>query len=550
MKKTTLPTLRTYRRLFQLFIAIAFILIPILNRSDYSYVYGNFLSFHLFEIPLADPLAVLQLTIKNFYLTLDNFIGALLPLTLAFCLGTVFCSWICPYGLLSELTHRLSKKILSRGYTGWAISWKGFPLKMGIFVLGFTAFFIFSTTPILNQLSTAAWYTRFFQYLFGQDVVSLCFLFLLALLIIEFIAQKRLWCRYICPQSILITLIKVVNRKRMRVAFAKEKCICKPGRERCVAACTLSLNPKTVHHVLEMECSNCGDCTVACKKMGQALSFEFPMAQGLGHRLAAFLPKPSMILKGVGVVAVISMAIFGLVQLFQSIEFTPSKSIIKSKLLSNKKISWKNGDCNYFELLADGTIIRVGGDWPINGFKGSTWEPVDKQGSFKVIPYPDQVDEYIIYRVGKSLKVGEQVTRETYKDGVKEQGSDKLLTISGYGDIKNNHVEEATTMDARVSLTRWAEETYVLNLTVYDPGGKKIKRIYTEGDAITTEGMLTSVHRWINSPEIIVSSGTAPKLPIHTSMKIIFHDGHTENAIFITDRFHDRSNETFEDLWF
>ena len=86
------PTLKIYRRTFQIFVAISFIIIPILNRTDYSYVYGNYFSFHLFGIPFADPLAVLQLTVKNFYLTVDNAIGTLLPLLLAFALGTVCCS--------------------------------------------------------------------------------------------------------------------------------------------------------------------------------------------------------------------------------------------------------------------------------------------------------------------------------------------------------------------------------------------------------------------------------------------------------------------------
>ncbi len=547
MKK---PTLRTYRRLFQIFVAVAFIVIPILNRSDYSYVYGNFLSFHLFGIPLADPLAVLQLTIKNFYLTVDNFVGALLPLILAFCLGTVFCSWICPYGLFSEITQRLSKKIMPRGYSGWPIYWKGFPLKMGIFCVGFAAFFIFSTTPILNQLSTAAWYTRFFQYLFGQDIISLCFLFLLALLLIEFIAQKRLWCRYVCPQSILITLTKVLNRKRLKVAFVEEKCICKPGRERCVAACTLSLNPKSVHRAVEMECSNCGDCTVACARMGKALSFEFPMGRGLGGRLGTVLPRPRTVLISLVSLSLGALLIFGGVRLVRNVDFSPSRPVISSSLLSNKVIGWKEGDCNLLELLEDGTLIRVGGDWPVNGFKGSRWEPVGENGSFKVIPYANKPDHYDIYRVQGRIGSSVQVKRERYEKGSKVEEPDRVLTIASYSDLTGSHLDVATTMDARVSLTRWAEETYVLNLTVYDPGGKKIKRIYTEGDKITTEGMLTSVHRWINSPEIIVSSGSAPKLPIHTSMKILFHDGHTETAKFITDRVHDRSRETFEDLWF
>ena len=99
-------SLKNKRRALQIATALAFVLIPILNRNRYSLVYGNFLSFHMFGIPLADPLAVLQLTVKNYYLTVENVIGTLIALTVAFLLGTVFCSWVCPYVLLYESTHQ------------------------------------------------------------------------------------------------------------------------------------------------------------------------------------------------------------------------------------------------------------------------------------------------------------------------------------------------------------------------------------------------------------------------------------------------------------
>ncbi|MCK5192979.1 MAG: 4Fe-4S binding protein [Desulfobulbaceae bacterium] len=269
------PSIKTCRRALQIFVAIAFIIIPILNRTRYSLVYGNFLSFHAFGIPLADPLAVLQLTLRNLYLTFDNLIGTLIPLVIAAWLGTVFCSWACPYGLFSELTQWLSRKILPRQYNGLPLYRKGFPFKFAIFIFGFVGFFFFSTTPVLNQLSLPAWYARFFQYLFGQDYFSLCIFFLLALLVIEFVAQKRLWCRYICPQSVLIGLTKLINSKRLKVNFDESKCLCKSGRDHCVAACTLNLEPKKVGVALETECTNCGDCIMACKKVGKALNFKF-----------------------------------------------------------------------------------------------------------------------------------------------------------------------------------------------------------------------------------------------------------------------------------
>ncbi len=280
MKK---PSIKTYRRLCQLLVIVMFIVIPILNKNRYSLLYGNLLSFHFWVIPLADPLAVLQLTLKNLSITFDSFAGAFISLLVAFSLGTVFCSWMCPFGFLSELAVNFSKKILPRSFKGFAIVAPGFKLKFSIFIVGIGFFLLFSTTPVLNQLSLPAWYTRFFQYLFGQGYFSLSILVIIALLLFEFIAQKRIWCRYICPQSVLLSLTKRLNTKRLIVGFDPQKCRCKGEQEHCTLACSLSLKPKTVWNLKEMECTNCGDCIVACKKIGKALSFQMGRGKSGSH---------------------------------------------------------------------------------------------------------------------------------------------------------------------------------------------------------------------------------------------------------------------------
>jgi len=544
--------LKTYRRCFQVFIAVVFIVIPIANRSDYSYVYGNYLAFHLLGIPFADPLAVLQLTLKNHYITLENTIGALVPLLLAFALGTVFCSWLCVYGLLSEWTHQLSKKLLPPGYRGLPLGRPGFPFKMGVFVAGFIGFFVFSTTPILNQLSLAAWYSRFFQYLFGQDVVSLCFLFLLALLCIEFLARKRLWCRYVCPQSVLIILAKQLGRKRMRVAFAEEKCICKPGYERCDRACSLQLQPKTLDRILETECSNCGDCVVACTKMGRALFFKFPLGRELSRRvqLKGKIPILKKTAAALGCLVVFVGLGYLVVREMPRVKFSTGSPAIDNVLLSNKKIRWNDGRARYYEFLPDGTLICVGGDWPVEGFKGWQWESVDEKGSFKILQQASMPGVYAIARVSTTIGKGVSFIFEQYVDGKKVEGEEQTFTIQVYSPVENSHVVTATIMDARVILNRYADEVYILELTVQDPGGKQIKRILSRGDLITTEGMLTAVHRWINSPVITASEGGPPKLPIHTSMELRFRDGRSKQVTFLTDSIKNRSSEMFEDLWF
>lgn len=269
------PSLKTYRRISQVLILLLFIAVPILNKSRYSLMYGNLLSFHLWFIPLADPLAVFQLSLKNFYMTLDNFIGAFLPLLLAFFLGTVFCSWICPYGYLSEMVFHLRRRINRpesiRGNSSMVAVW----CKISIFFIGIILFLIFSTTPVLNQLSLPAWYTRFFQYYFGQGYFSLSIFAIAAILFVEFLFKKRLWCRYICPQSVLIILVKRINSSRLMVKYDPNKCLCKnETRERCTNVCTLGLRPKNVGRVNEYECTNCGDCTGACNQVGKALQLK------------------------------------------------------------------------------------------------------------------------------------------------------------------------------------------------------------------------------------------------------------------------------------
>ena len=274
MKRTTL---RTYRRTIQISVAVTFIIIPWLNHMRISFVYGNFLSFHLFAIPLADPLAVLQITLKNGYLSAGLLIGAGIAIVLAAVLGTVFCSWICPFGLLSEwgngIVRCLRKRKKSKGHKPHLL---GFRIKLVLFAMGLIGFLIFSTTPILNQLSLPAWYSRIFQFWFEQRHISLGILALLAVVAFEIAAGQRLWCRYVCPQSVMIALAKQINPRRLNVVFDAEACICKRRHnDPCTRACSLDLDPKGLKIMPETDCTNCGDCVVACKKRGGALTFRF-----------------------------------------------------------------------------------------------------------------------------------------------------------------------------------------------------------------------------------------------------------------------------------
>ena len=103
-----------WRQTMQIGVAVLFIMLPMMNASGFSFIWGNFLNMHVGSLTFSDPLAALQVIVKNQYLPAGLLIGAGMVLAIAFCLGTVFCSWICPFGLFSELVNRLACRVWPR----------------------------------------------------------------------------------------------------------------------------------------------------------------------------------------------------------------------------------------------------------------------------------------------------------------------------------------------------------------------------------------------------------------------------------------------------
>jgi len=266
------PSLKTTRRLVQALLALAFILIPYLNARGVNLVHGNFLAFDLAGLPLADPLAALQVVVHNWPVPTRLLVGGLIPLALAFFLGTVFCSWACPFGLMSELVQGLGRRVFS-GRGRRVRMGRGLVGKAYLVGLGLLAVAGLSLPPLLNQLSLPGWYSRLFQIWFLQGYWSWAAWGLLGILLLELAAGRRLWCRYLCPQSLLLTLAQTLNPARLAVNFDARRCHCQGGVSACIQACSLDLNPKALRGRGESECNNCGDCVVACRDQGRALGF-------------------------------------------------------------------------------------------------------------------------------------------------------------------------------------------------------------------------------------------------------------------------------------
>jgi ferredoxin-type protein NapH len=268
-------SIRIWRRTIQSGVAVFFILLPILNAEGFSFIWGNFLNIHVGSLTFSDPLAVLQMIVKNRYLPVGLLISAGTVLAIAFCLGTVFCSWICPFGLLSELVNRLACRVWPQKSCLCKISPNGFAVKAIIFCAGFLIVSFFCSSPALNIMSLPYQYSNIFQYIFIQKYLTTAIWLIGAILLAEFLFRTRLWCRWICPQSVLLTAAGRLNPFRLKVVFEKEKCVGSRVPCPCQKACSLDLDPRRLNGIIEAQCTNCGDCVDACRKTGGALSLGF-----------------------------------------------------------------------------------------------------------------------------------------------------------------------------------------------------------------------------------------------------------------------------------
>jgi len=260
------PSLKFCRRVSQLAVLVVMALVPVLNAKGWHRLSGNFFYFEAAGIPLGDPLATLQMLLSSREWAGEALAGALTTLVLAVFLGPVFCSWACPFGLLSELGNGLRARM--NGHSGLVPS-RAFWFKLLLTTAGLVLIGLLGLPPLLNHLSMPGWYARIFQLLNWGEALGPV-IALVGVLALEASMGQRLWCRWLCPQSVLLALSGRALPWGLRVNYRPQRCFCGKGAP-CRSACTLGLDPRRPG--VGLECNNCGDCVEACADKGRALSF-------------------------------------------------------------------------------------------------------------------------------------------------------------------------------------------------------------------------------------------------------------------------------------
>ncbi|MDP6778695.1 MAG: 4Fe-4S binding protein [Candidatus Latescibacteria bacterium] len=241
-------------------------------------VRGGPWSVQLGDISLTDPLAGAESIAASKRLASVLVVSLLIPVFLTLLLGRVFCSWICPMGLLLELVDKLRGLLrfleLPPRDLHFSRRVKTVLLCVGLVMAGITA------VPVLGYVYPPAIlgreahdlvfaiFDRAEQGRFGFWAGGLTWMSLLlaGIALFEATVSRRWWCRYVCPGGALYALLG--RARPVRVRFKAAQCT---DCGLCEAVCPMGLRPK--QEGAGPECDNCGLCVSHCG--GKALNLEF-----------------------------------------------------------------------------------------------------------------------------------------------------------------------------------------------------------------------------------------------------------------------------------
>lgn len=218
---------------------------------------GNLSASVLFStLPLSDPYAVLQMFVAGSVITLDIALGAfIIALLYALIGGRMFCSWVCPVNMVTDLANWLRRRIgisevqkrvyMSRKIRYWV-------LALGLLLscaMGLTAFELVSPISMMHRGIV-------FGMGFGFAAVLIIFFF-------DLLVHENGWCGYICPLGGFYALIGRFSL--IRVKHTVENCTeCMACKVVCPEKEVLHMVSKFSATVTKGECTNCGRCIEAC----------------------------------------------------------------------------------------------------------------------------------------------------------------------------------------------------------------------------------------------------------------------------------------------
>ena len=222
---------------------------------------GNLSSSLLFNtIPMTDPMLFLQMLAAGFWGVAGTAaIGAAIVLGFYMLVGgRVFCSWVCPVNLVTDLAFWLRRKLSLKGGLVFARNtryWLLGVVMIVAIVTGTLAYELINPVSLLHR-----------GLFFGMGVG---WVLILGLLMFDLAVAKRGWCSHLCPMGAFYAVVSQFSLIRVR-ADARDQC---DDCGECFVVCPepqilppvlKGEAPKIPPVVLDNVCTNCGRCIDIC----------------------------------------------------------------------------------------------------------------------------------------------------------------------------------------------------------------------------------------------------------------------------------------------
>jgi ferredoxin-type protein NapH len=245
------------RRSSQLGILGLFLLGPL---AGVWVVQGNLsASMTLDVLPLTDPMLLLQAIASGTWPVTSGLVGALIVLAFyALIGGRVFCGWVCPVNLVTDLAIWLRRRFDLRTTSRLSRNLRYWVLGVVLVLPAVTGVMAWET---VNPVSMAH---RGLLFGMGWAWAVLAAVFLFDLLV-----ARQAWCGHLCPVGAFYGLIGARAQVRV-VAAGRERC------DDCMDCYNICPEPQVIKPalkgagagigpvILDINCTNCGRCIDVC----------------------------------------------------------------------------------------------------------------------------------------------------------------------------------------------------------------------------------------------------------------------------------------------
>eukprot|EP01029_Cantina_marsupialis_P022969 TRINITY_DN5659_c0_g1_i1.p1 TRINITY_DN5659_c0_g1~~TRINITY_DN5659_c0_g1_i1.p1 ORF type:complete len:266 (+),score=16.33 TRINITY_DN5659_c0_g1_i1:70-867(+) len=239
------------------------------NFFGWELLRGNYSSAIIVDsLHLSDPYAVLQILASGFLASSSVLIGALLILLIYVLIGgRMFCSWICPMNIITDLAFRLRRifKIETEVKLAVSRNLRYYILVLSLIVsaiFGLAAFEIISPISMLHRAVV-------FGSGAGWAIVIVIFL-------VDLFILKAGWCGHICPLGGFYSLVG--KQAVIKVKHNKDNCTnCMACYDVCIEEPVLFIVGKKSDFIRSGACTNCGRCIEVCNDNALKFAMKFDL---------------------------------------------------------------------------------------------------------------------------------------------------------------------------------------------------------------------------------------------------------------------------------